>query len=50
MKMAEDCVLGNVVSYTEMEKKYEIKKERERDRWSILRLETCRLERIKVCT
>jgi hypothetical protein len=48
--MAEDCMLGNMVFYTEMEEKKEIKNEWGGERWSILRLEKCRLERMKVCT
>jgi hypothetical protein len=43
-------MLGYVVFSIELEGKNEIKNERRRDRWGILRLETCRLERIKVCT
>jgi hypothetical protein len=50
MKMAEDCMLGNVAFCTEVEEKNEIKNKWKGDRWSIPRLETCKLERIKVCT
>jgi hypothetical protein len=47
---SEGCFLGNVVFSVEVEEKVEIKNEQKGDRWGILRLETCRLERIKVCT